>query len=143
MAELGRSKSPELEPVRRRADSPPEWLCVKGPKVVDAPLIQKLDRGEAEAIAPARELKAERLLLDEKRARTVANEIAEADRKADRPAWQVAGTLAVLEEAAVRGLVDIDEVIDRLRNTNDRAKEHLYQKTIENVRRRKPGQEQE
>jgi predicted nucleic acid-binding protein len=131
VAELQRSKNPILEPVRRWANSPPEWLVVREPTTVDESLAQRLDRGESEAISLAHDLKAEKLLIDEKRGRKVAKEMG----------IEIAGTLAVLEEAAVRGLIDIDQAVTKLKATNYRATDKLYQSTIENVRVRKLAQE--
>ena len=51
--------------------------------------------------------------------------------------FEIAGTLAVLEEAAVRELIDIETAVTKLKATNYRATEKLYQSTIENVRVRK------
>ncbi|HMF37502.1 MAG TPA: hypothetical protein VKF17_12725 [Isosphaeraceae bacterium] len=131
VAELQRSKNPILEPVRRWAKSPPEWLVVREPTTVNESLAQRLDRGESEAISLAHDLKAEKLLIDEKRGRKVAKEMG----------FEIAGTLAVLEEAAVRGLIEIDQAVTQLKATNYRATDKLYQSTIENVRVRKLAQE--
>ncbi|MGB2612647.1 MAG: hypothetical protein ACXVBB_04505 [Isosphaeraceae bacterium] len=79
----------------------------------------------------AHDLKAEKLLIDEKRGRKVAKEMG----------FETAGTLAVLEEAAVRELIDIDQAVTKLKATNYRATDKLYQSTIENVRVRKLAQE--
>ena len=132
VAELRRSKNPSLELVRGWASSPPEWLVVRAPTTMDESLAQRLDRGESEAICLAQELKAEKLLIDEKRGRRVAKEMG----------FEIAGTLAVLEEAAVRGLVDIDQAVTKLKATNYRATYNLYESIIENVRVRKHAHEQ-
>ncbi|MGZ3391345.1 MAG: hypothetical protein ACXVCF_17365 [Isosphaeraceae bacterium] len=79
----------------------------------------------------AHDLKAEKLLIDEKRGRKVAKEMG----------FEIAGTLAVLQEAAVRELIDIDQAVTKLKATNYRATDKLYQSTIENVRVRKLAQE--
>lgn len=140
-AELQRSTSPALGDVRQWADSPPAWLVERAPTTVDASLTERLDRGESEAIALALELKAERLLIDEKRGRGVAKELADGPGK--EQGLRIVGTLGVLEEAAVRNLIDIEEAVAKLRASNYRATEELYQSTIENVRVRKQGQEQD
>jgi len=87
----------------------------------------KLDPGEAAALSLARELNADRLLIDEKRSRRIATELG----------FSIAGTLAVLEEAAVRDLIDIEQIVSKLRASNYRAKEELYERIVENVRRRR------
>ena len=106
---------------------PPEWLIVREPTTIDESLAQRLDSGESEAISLAQELKAERLLIDEKAGRKVAKE----------RGIQIAGTLAVLEEAAVRELIDLEQAVIKLKGTNFRATEKLYQIAIESVRVRK------
>jgi predicted nucleic acid-binding protein len=57
--------------------------------------------------------------------------------------FQIVGTLAVLEEAAVRGFIDIERAVAKLKATNYRATEKLYQNTIDNVRVRKLAEEQD
>jgi hypothetical protein len=56
--------------------------------------------------------------------------------------FQIAGTLAVLEEAACRDLIDMDQAIKKLRSTNYRATEELYQSSLERVRQRRLAEEQ-
>ncbi len=61
--ELSHPRSPER--VRQWGDSPPGWLTVQGPTHTDPSL--KLGPGETEAIALAQELKADWVLLDERK----------------------------------------------------------------------------
>jgi predicted nucleic acid-binding protein len=97
--------------VRRLVGSDPSWLLVRDVAVVD-PELARLDRGEAEAISLAAELKAGLLLCDERRGRVAA----------ESRAIRVTGTLGVLEQAALRGLIDLRAVVDRLvRETNFRV----------------------
>lgn len=95
--------------VREWAESPPAWLRVRTPTEAESTL--DLDAGEAEAILLAQELKAERLLMDDKKGRLVAV----------RRGLSVAGTLTVLAQAADLKLLDLRQAVDRLRQTNFRA----------------------
>ena len=67
--ELQHPRTPE--PVRRWAESPPEWLHISTPSA-NAPLAAGLDPGEAQAIALAIELRAAAVLIDEKKGRRIA-----------------------------------------------------------------------
>ncbi len=78
------------------ASSPPEWLTVQDPTHTGA---WKLGRGETAAISLALELKADRALIDDR----------DGSREATRSGLKVVGTLGILEEAAKRGLIDIEQ----------------------------------
>ena len=84
---------------------PPVWLHVEAvvPDTSDATL-QRLHRGERDAIVLAERLNADLIILDERAAREVALS----------RGLQVTGLIGVLDEAATRDLVDIQDVVVRL-----------------------------
>jgi predicted nucleic acid-binding protein len=98
--ELAHSRSPER--VRDWATAPPVWLTVQDPSVIDSSI--RLGPGETAAIALALELQADWVLLDERRG----------SRKAESRGLRVAGTLAIIEEAGLRNLLDYDDALIRL-----------------------------
>lgn len=87
-------------------------------------LQSKLDIGEAEAIVLALELKADLLLLDERRGRKLASSLG---------INQITGLLGVLLEAKQKGLISaIKPVVDLLISENNfRISDRLYQKIIQ------------
>lgn len=97
--------------VRDWAANAPNWLVVRSPTRVDEAL--DVDPGEAEAISLGLELGADLLLIDDRKGRNAAN----------ARGLATAGTLAVLELAAERGLIQLQSVVDRLRTTNSRISE--------------------
>jgi predicted nucleic acid-binding protein len=50
----------------------------------------------------------------------------------------VVGTLGILEEAANRGLIDIERTLSELQKTNFRASQALYQAVVARVREQRP-----
>ena len=100
MQELSHPKTPEA--VRAWASSPPGWLTVQDPMQTDPGL--KLDPGEAAAIALAEELKADWVLLDERKG----------SRAAESRGLRVAGTLGIIEEAGAKDLLDYEQTRHRL-----------------------------
>jgi predicted nucleic acid-binding protein len=100
LSELSHAKSPDT--VRAFAASPPEWLTVRDPTRTDLTL--KLGSGETAAIALAEELKADWVLMDERKG----------SREAQSRGLRVVGTLTILEEAGAKGLLDYEQTRDRL-----------------------------
>lgn len=100
LSELKDSRSPE--PVRLWASHLPEWIDVRGPKVIDQSLL--LDPGESAAISLALELKANLLLVDDRAAATVAG----------TRGLQTIGTLGIIIRAAQAGLLDGPSTLDAL-----------------------------
>ena len=114
----------------------PPWLEVRAALAADTTL--PLDPGERAAIALAQELTADRLLIDERDGREVAI----------RLGIPVAGTLAVLRDAATAGLVDLNSAFDRLKQTTFRASPKLFSQVLEEFERarepaREPGPERQ
>jgi len=86
--------------------SRPAWLEVRVPAHVD--VLLPVDPGEQEAISLARELKADLLLVDDRKAR----------RAAQGQGLAIAGTLSVLERAAQQGILHLGEALTRIRATD-------------------------
>jgi predicted nucleic acid-binding protein len=102
--------------VRNWLSGPPAWFSVVP---VEADRVQEitdqLDLGERAAIALAGTLHADLLLIDDAAGRA----------EAKRRSLRVTGTLGVLRTAAERGLVNVPELIVRLKATNFYADEAL------------------
>lgn len=122
-AELNQENTPWV--VRTWLAARPGWLEIRQPTRT-LPEID-LDLGEKEAIALAEEVAADLLLMDEWDAR----------REAGRRHLRVAGTLRVLADGASRGLTDLEQSFDRLRQTNFRVSSELLESLMEEHRRGK------
>jgi predicted nucleic acid-binding protein len=128
---FGRVEIPEL--VRYElsdADAPPEvsgwitqpleWLSIRVVEQQPDDALLRLHLGEIEAILLAEQLGADLIILDEKPARRVAAE----------RGLRVTGTLGILKEAAVRGLIDLPVAVERLRQTTFRVTPRLLQNLL-------------
>ena len=113
--ELSHPKAPVK--VRQWVASLPDWVSVQSPKVL---LALSVDIGEQEAISLAVEIGADLILLDDRNGR----EAAEAQE------LSVTGTLGVLRQAALRGLIDFADVLMRLSQTNFRASPELMRSLL-------------
>lgn len=84
-----------------------------------------LDRGEAEAVVLAKELGADYLLLDEKKARRVAR----------NSGVKHMGTVGILGLAAKKGLIsDLDDTFDKLEQNGFRFTEEVRKKVKEEIK---------
>ncbi len=98
--------------VKHWAENYPEWVEVwSGSLEIEF----ELDRGEESAIALAKEINADLVLMDEVKGR----------RKALREGLSITGTLGVLLMAAERGLVDLNIALDKLEGTSAFVSESL------------------
>ena len=96
-AELHAPGTPDV--VREWANSAPSWLEIRSASFIDPGI--KLGVGEVEAICLASELQADQLLVDDRKARKIAL----------ARGLMVAGTLNILEAAALREMVDLPKAI--------------------------------
>jgi predicted nucleic acid-binding protein len=102
--ELQRSRAPS--PVKTWAASLPAWVRIQSPSTKLVTSV-RLDPGEAQAIALAKELQADVILIDERKGRRVAKD----------HGLRAIGTLTVLEFAAERDLLDLKAATDALQST--------------------------
>lgn len=117
LSELTRRSSPAA--VSNWFMQAPPWLRVMPVSAERiATVTESLGLGERAAIALAEAMKADLLLIDETAGR----------REATRRSILVTGTLGVLRAAAVKGLLDVPDVMRRLRMTNFYVDEALIEK---------------
>jgi len=127
LEELSQSHTPEA--VRQWAASRPGWLQLRTPLRPLAGLPVNLGAGERDAITLAEELRADALLIDDRAGR----------REAQRRLIPIQGTLSLIDLAGRHGLIDLPAAIARLRQTNFRVEEYLYQLILDrDKKRRKP-----
>lgn len=83
-----------------------------------------LGAGEREAIVLAQELRADLLLMDDKAGR----------QEAARRNLKVIGSLAVLEEGAKQGLLNLPDALARLQQTSYRISKEVLESLLERNR---------
>ena len=102
--------------VRVWAAQPPEWLDVRTvSSAIDNPAWSALDVGEREALALARTLGAELVLMDDCAGVAVARQLGLA----------ATGTLGVLDLGARRGMIDLADAFTRLKATSFRYRPEI------------------
>ena len=85
---------------------PEPWLRVREPKrEILETITAQLDRGERAALALARELGADLILVDDAAARKHARSLG----------FRITGTIGVLRLAAERGLINVPATVEQLR----------------------------
>jgi predicted nucleic acid-binding protein len=115
--ELQHPRTPTV--VRTWVAHPPAWFAVRQPQQrLEAEQFPKLGSGERETIALACELQAPLLLMDDPDGRE----------EAARRGLRTTGTLGILEQGAMRGLLDLPSVLTQLLTTTTfRARAALIQ----------------
>ena len=117
-------KAPETpEVVRSWIANPPRWLEIDSEVPVVDSNLSELHQGERDAIALAQHLRSDALIIDERRGR----------QEAESRGLVVIGTLGALASAHERGLVNLAEAIDRLRQTNFHASPKLLSMILERL----------
>ncbi len=100
--------TPEI--VRLWVDSSPSWLEVRQASETFIASVGQLGAGEREAVALAKELNADAILMDDRKA----------TKEARKHGLTTIGTLAILAKASERGLLDLTGALRKLAQTNFR-----------------------
>jgi predicted nucleic acid-binding protein len=94
----------------------PGWVEVLPVADIDDPVLKALDPGERSAIALGLSLKADLILIDDRKGAAAAR----------NRGFEVTGTLGVRDLAAELGLIDLADAFDRLKHTNFRYRQELF-----------------
>lgn len=106
--------------VRDWIHTPPEWLKVADAPWIDDPALDSLDSGERAAIALGISLKADLILIDERKGSRVA----------ESKGLDTTGTLGVLDLAAKRKLINLRDAIGLLKRTNFRYRKEIIDELL-------------
>jgi len=101
----------------------PSWVEINSPddKYTQQILELQLDKGEASAIALAIEMPGSTIILDDYKARKLAEKLG----------LTITGTIGVVVKAKLRGIIpSIKPYLDKIRKTDFHISEELYRKAI-------------
>jgi predicted nucleic acid-binding protein len=111
-----------LAPVQAWASPLPSWIEVKQvPDTPDDAALQSLGEGERAAIVLALSIQADLVLIDERKG----------TRAAIAKGLDATGTLGILQRGARRGLLNLAEAFDRLKQTNFRYQQEIMDKLLD------------
>jgi predicted nucleic acid-binding protein len=110
--------------VRKWIADPPVWLDIRQTSSPD--VVADLGAGETGAITLAVELHADLLLMDERRGVKAAR----------RMGIEVTGTLGILSRAGQRGIINLAEALDRLKQTTFRYRQEVMDQFLDESSRR-------
>lgn len=116
--ELGDPSAPPA--VQAWIESPPTWLSVLEAVDSDDPGLAALDAGERSAISLGIALKADLILIDERRGYAAAVS----------KGLEATGTLGILDFAAKRKLIDLHGAVERLKGTNFRYRKEIIERLL-------------
>jgi len=119
LSELQRDKTPRK--VRGWAEANPPWLSVEMVTVTPEIELEKLGRGEYEAIILAEKLQANLLIIDDRAGRKAAVRIG----------LRTVGTLFVLQRASRRAILDLPQALEKLQRTNFRISPKILQSLLD------------
>jgi predicted nucleic acid-binding protein len=122
--ELSASNAPES--VQKWIAHPPSWFQIRPDPATTSSVPETLDPGERAAIALALSVTADRLLIDDWEGRL----------EAERQQIRITGTLGVLAEAHIAGLLNFESAIAQLSETNF----YLSPELVDKLRRRLAGE---
>ena len=120
--ELSAADTPEM--VRTWMTNPPNWLQVSSQTLPQPENLSYLHQGERDSIALALLLRADALIIDERRGRE----------EAQKQNTNVIGTLGVLVSGYQHGLVDLANAIDRIWQTTFHASPKLLASILSTYR---------
>jgi len=113
--------------VRQWADRPPAWVDVRAASMAREPSWKSLDDGEAQALALARSVSADLILMDDRAGVAIAT----------GEGFAVTGTLGVLALGARHGLIDLADAYARLKTTNFRYRPEIMDALLTQHSKRK------
>lgn len=113
--------------VREWIAASPSWLAVRPDLVGRQSGLQSLDAGERSAITLALSMNSELVLMDDRAGVAISR----------TRGLAVMGTLGILDLAARRSLLDLEEAFARLRSTSFRCRPQLFDTLIARHRLRK------
>jgi predicted nucleic acid-binding protein len=96
------------EPVKKWIQNHPNWLIIETINSLSDSELDRLDKGEQEAIILAEQIKADLLILDDKIARTIATQ----------RGLKIIGLLGILLDAARGNLIDLSSKFNELQQTS-------------------------
>jgi predicted nucleic acid-binding protein len=123
LSELQRVEAPHQ--VKTWLATNPTWLELRTASAIDPTI--SLGAGECEAISLAKEINADLVLIDHRKARQAAIE----------RGLRVAGTLNILELASFKNLIELTTAFDKLHQTNFRVAQALLDEALEREKQRK------